>query len=122
MLLEAVQGRQPSGRIKLREGERLRVAGWAVAPGLDLRSSPGVLVLRSPTGERIYSAPLGERTVRHDVAFQFRHLDPRSVCLGGFDLELATDALAPGEYKLGVVHAGVEALVAGFSEQRIVVE
>ena len=66
-------------------------------------------------------APLGERTARHDVAFKFRHLDPRSVCLGGFDLELSTDALAPGEYKLGVVHAGVEALVAGFSEQRIVV-
>ena len=122
MLVEAVQGRQPSGRIKLREGERLRVTGWAVAPNFDLRSAPGVLVLRSPTGERVYSAPLGERTVRHDVAFQFRHLDPRSVCLGGFDVEVATESLARGEYKLGVVHVSDKALVAGFSEQRIVVE
>ena len=121
-LVETVQGRQPSGRLKLREGERLRVAGWAVAPNFDLRSAPGVLVLRSPTGERIYSAPLGERSVRHDVAFQYRHLDPRSVCLGGFDVEVATESVARGEYKLGVVHVSDKALVAGFSEQRIVVE
>ncbi|GEJ57945.1 glycosyltransferase WbsX family protein [Anaeromyxobacter diazotrophicus] len=120
--LEFVQGRPPGGRIKLRDREPLKVSGWAVAPGLDLRGAPAFLVLRSPTGERIYSAPLGERTVRHDVAFQLRQLDPRSVCLAGFDVELATDALAPGEYKLGVVHASDKAAVAGFSEHRISVE
>jgi len=120
--VEAVQGRQPSGRTKLRDGENLRVSGWALAPGIDLRSSPAALVLRSPTGERIYWAPLGERTMRHDVAFQHRHLDPRSVCLAGFDVEFATGALAQGEYKLGVVHEHEKAVVTGFSEHRVVVE
>jgi hypothetical protein len=120
--VEAVQGRQPSGRTRLRGGERLRIAGWAVAPGIDLRRASALLVLRSPNGERTYSAPLGERSVRHDVAFQLRRLDPRSVCLAGFEVDLATDALARGEYRLGVVHAGDGAAVAGFSEHRVLVE
>lgn len=121
LAVEAVQGRPPAGRIRLQAGEPLRLAGWAIAPGLDLRTSPAAVVLRSPTGERTYSAPLLDRAVRHDVAFRFRQLDPRSVCAAGFAVELETAALAHGEYRLGVAHAGGSGVVAAFSEHRVIV-
>jgi hypothetical protein len=120
--VDALQGRPPCGRIRLRGGERLRVSGWSVAPGIDLGAATSVLMLRSPTGERTYSAVLGERTVRHDVAFRLRQLDARSVSRAGFEVELATESLAPGEYKLAVLHASEKAIVGAFSEHRIVVE
>jgi hypothetical protein len=122
MQLEAVQGRAPRGRITVRRGQPLRAAGWSVAPGVPMARSQGLLMLRSPNGDRVFTAPIGPRTARHDVSFRHRQLGRHATELPGFDVELETAGLAPGEYRLSVLHATAERVVAAHSEHRVVVE
>ena len=119
--VEALQGRPPCGRVELTGGQALVVSGWAVAPGLALGKAQGALLLRSPTGSRVYTAPLGKRTVRHDVAYRYRELDPRSVSPAGFAGSFETQGVEAGEYRLGVLHASEKMVVASFCEHRVIV-
>jgi hypothetical protein len=122
MQLEAVQGDKPRGRVSLRPGEPLHLKGWSFAPGVEaLRAAP-FLMLRSPNGERIFTAPIPGRSVRHDVSFRFRRMDGRVTALSGFEFRLDSSALTPGEYKLSVLHASEDRVVAANSEHRVVVQ
>ena len=120
--VDEVQGAKPRGRVVLRPGEPLRVKGWALAAGMEPLRSESYLMLRSPNGERLFTAPIKYRMVRHDVAFRHRTLDPRVTRFAGFEVELESGALLPGEYKLSVVQATKERVAAAFSEHRVVVE
>jgi hypothetical protein len=119
--IELLQRDRPRGRVALRAGEPLHVKGWAVAPGLPVLGAASFLMLRSPTGERTFTAQVVHREARHDVAFQHRHLDARSTIHAGFEIELDSEGVAPGEYKLGMVQATADKVVASFSEHRVVV-
>jgi hypothetical protein len=121
MHVDEVQGGKPRGRVVIRPGEPLRVKGWAIASGMEPLRSESFLMLRSPKGERLFTAPL-PRVHRHDVAFRHRTLDPRVTRFAGFEVELESGALLPGEYKLSVVQATKERVAAAFSEHRVVVE
>jgi len=119
--VELLQRDRPRGRVSLRAGEPLHVKGWAVAPGLPVLGSATFLMLRSPTGERTFTARISQREARHDVAFQHRHLDARSTIHAGFEIELESAGVPPGEYKLGMVQATADKVVTSFSEHRVVV-
>lgn len=122
MHLDSVQGDKPRGRVGLRAGDPLRLRGWSFAPALEaIRVSP-YLMLRSPNGDRIFTAPLQNRVPRHDVAFRFRHVDGRATAYPGFEVQVDCGAVEPGEYKLSVVHATQEHIVAANSEHRVVVQ
>ncbi|HYG66944.1 MAG TPA: hypothetical protein VD838_04770, partial [Anaeromyxobacteraceae bacterium] len=120
--LERVRGAAPAGRVVIRRGEPVDVAGWSFAPGLDARRSQTFLLLQSPNHERTFVAPVPVRSRRDDVAFRHRELDPRTTTLSGFEVRLETGAVAPGEYRLACAHTDGQRVVASVSEHRVVVE
>jgi hypothetical protein len=122
MHLDAVQGDKPRGRVALRAGEVLQLKGWSFAPGVESVKSTVYLILRSPNGERIFTAQIPDRTPRHDVSFRFRGMDGRITAFAGFEFRLDSHAVTPGEYKLGVLHATEDRVVAANSEHRVVVQ
>jgi hypothetical protein len=122
MHVDSVQGDRPRGRVSLRSGEVLHLKGWSIAPGMESRRSASFLMLRSPNGDRIFTAPIPWRTQRHDVSFRHRNIDGRYTALAGFEVLVDSGVLTPGEYKLAVLHASTERVVAAFSEHRVVVQ
>jgi len=122
MQIDSVQGDQPRGRVSLRSGDVLHLKGWSIAPGLESRQSASFLMLRSPNGDRIFTAPIPWRTQRHDVSFRHRDIDARYTALAGFEVRVDSGVVTPGEYKLAVLHASAERVVAAFSEHRVVVQ
>lgn len=122
MHLDAVQGDAPRGRVAMRSGDTLSIKGWSFAPGVESLKASAFLMLRSPNGDRIFTAPIPDRVPRHDVAFRFRGVDGRCTAFPGFEVKLKCPDVPPGEYKLSVLHATDDRVVAANSEHRVVVQ
>jgi hypothetical protein len=107
MRLESVNGAPPTDPCFVERASGARVSGWAFAPEIDAPpgGGPAWFVLRTPDGARSYFAPAFERTRRNDVrpggSTAAESLAPDY----GFDAVLRLDAVDPGEYQLGFVHA-----------------
>jgi hypothetical protein len=101
--LETLSPLDASGRLLVLGGRRIRIAGWAAAPGIDCEGekASASLVLLGPDAAPAYFAVLPGRVLRPDVAH----------ALGGGAAPLATgfaaiasyEGVAPGTYEIGVV-------------------
>ena len=121
MILDAVEGNLVNGPVVLRRHERVTLAGWAFAPGIEI-AAPGTnayLVLRSRLTRRTYFAPIEHRQHRGDVVTHFPKVEERYTARAGFLATVSTEQVPPGTYQLGVIHADGTRALAGFCNQRV---
>jgi lipopolysaccharide biosynthesis protein len=106
MCIESLLPIDASGRVLVLGGRRLRIAGWAVAPGIDGdgEKASASLVLLGADAEPAYFAALPGRLLRPDVA---RALGSGAVPLAsGFAAIVGYEGVVPGTYEIGIVQRG----------------
>jgi hypothetical protein len=121
MHLDAVQGLRPNGSCVFRRDARTALAGWAFTPGLEVRDpqTHSYLVLRGNRGTSSYFAPLRHRLQREDVIKHHADVPERYTANAGFSAMAWLEEVPPGEYQLGVIHAGPTNVFAGFCDHPI---
>lgn len=102
VVIEELAPLDAAGRLLAVAGRRLRIAGWAFAPGVDCEGekASAAIALVDEAGRAAYFAPLPERTPRPDVA---RALGPGAPARAGFAAILRCEGVAPGRYEVAIL-------------------
>lgn len=118
-----VQGMPVRDPWVLERSMRTTLTGWAFAPGLEIAraGTQAHLVLRPVEGGKSYFAPLAHRGLRDDVARHHASVDARFTAQCGFEATVWCEAVPPGEYRVGVIHADASRAVGGFWATPVVV-
>ena len=108
------------GRLLPAGGRKMRIAGWAFAPGIDCEGEKAAASLVLLDGERrpAYFAPLAERLRRPDIA---RALGPGVPARTGFAAIARYDGVSAGEYAIALAQRSGDLVQMALSHRRIVV-
>lgn len=122
--LDFVQGVPLPDPWVIDRGARTTISGWAFGPGLEAgrADTHAYLVFRAVEGGKSYFAPLFQRTQREDVARHHGHIDARFTTRSGFEATVWCEAVPPGEYRVGIIHADASRAVGGFLPEPVTVK